>query len=163
MDIDQLTTAEQDHHDACHVEHLLSSKELQLASHWRLLTGITACDEMDEDDHITGVGPRPDLEAPNNTAEVEQVQTPAVVEEAHPSVHSGRTPKLPITRPKKRRRSPGGSVLNPIDLTSERHICINGKICELIDLSEDMVLSHEYSRYNPLIHKSNRRKCRSDL
>jgi hypothetical protein len=55
-----------------------------------------------------------------------------------------KTLRNPITQQK---------VRNPIDLTSERQICINGKMCELIDLSDDKVLYHECSHCNLLRHK----------
>lgn len=117
-----------------------------------MLTGIIAYDEMDADDHATDMGPIQDFEEPSNTAEVEQVQTVMVIDEAHPNVHGGHTPVLQVTRPTKRRCSPGSSVRNPIDLASERQICINGKMCELIDLSGDKVLSPKYSCCNLLIN-----------
>jgi hypothetical protein len=107
---------------------------------------------MDADDHATGMGLRQDFEERSNTAEVEQAQTVMVVDEAHPNVRSGHTLVLQITRPTKRRRSPSSSARNPIDLASEHQICINGKMCELIDLSEDKVLSREYSCCNLLIN-----------
>jgi hypothetical protein len=57
----------------------------------------------------------------------------------------GQAPPPQPVKPLKRRRSPGGSVTNPIDLTSERQIYLNGKICELIDLSQDKACFHEYA------------------
>ena len=117
---------------------------------------------MDADDDITGVGLRQDFEEPNSAVEMERVPTAVVVEQAQVNVDGGHTPVLPVTRPTKRRHSPGSSVKNPIDLTSERQMCINGKMCELIDLSEDKVLSHECRCGNLLIHRLNRRKCPSD-
>jgi hypothetical protein len=107
---------------------------------------------MDVDDHATDMGPRLDREEPNSAAEVEQVQTVVVTDEVHPSVCGGPAPALQVTRPAKRRCSPGSSVRYPIDLTSERQICINGKMCELIDLSEDKVITREYSPCNFLIN-----------
>jgi hypothetical protein len=70
-------------------------------------------------------------------ADAEPNEEAVATDEVPPDVSGGQAPPPQLGQPLKRGRSPGGSVNNPIDLTSERQICVNGKMCELIDLSQD--------------------------
>lgn len=79
-----------------------------------------------------------------DTMDVDQVEPrlPVMdVDDPHVS-SSADSPPPSVTRRLKRTRSPGGSPRNPIDLTSAHQVCVDGKMYEIIDLSQDEVWLH---------------------
>jgi hypothetical protein len=87
---------------------------------------------MDADDHTNEAG-----HEHNDVANPGPNDEAIIADEIPPDVGGGPAPPPQVAQPLKRGRSPGSSVRNPIDLTSGRQICVDGKMCELIDLSQD--------------------------
>ena len=107
----------------------------------RCLSFITciADDKMDIDDGPMQAGKGLGFDECHNPAETEENQGAMVIDKVHPDVRSGHGPPWPVTQRLKRARSPGRSGRNPIDLTSESQFYIDGKMCEIIDLTDDDV------------------------
>jgi hypothetical protein len=69
------------------------------------------------------------------------------------------------SRPLKRAHSPGSSARNMTDLSSARQLCMDGKMYELIDLSNDEVwppISVSVVLFSYVLSNLNRKKFRSE-
>lgn len=75
----------------------------------------------------------------NGMADVALNEEAMATDDVLQDASGGPVPPPPVAPPLKRARSPGSLSTNPIDLTSEQQVCIDGKMCELVDLSQDQV------------------------
>jgi hypothetical protein len=101
--------------------------------------GHVADDMMGLEESRLDVGHGVAFEEQGNLGQTEKSQGAMDVDGVYVEVRSGRTPPPVVPRRPKRARSLGGSVRDPIELASERQLCIGGEMWELIDLTEDEV------------------------